>query len=237
MSEIILYFFYQHLIPPFCLIYHKIVDLPNSLSYTYLTSSPAPSQKDEIGNIQKEDNMSKTQEIIDYLNQEMPEGFESLSKREEVLYKLIEALKEVDEELQELQTWSAKLKVDKIKATKKIIELMGKARWVLSEEGTEIMVDVVHYGERSYPQGPYMVKVYTERDHKIDVEAYEKVKDRLRPLYNPVKETISYRTSEGTLNQIYKDIYKHGSHEDMMLVRSFLIAKDATPKVEIKPNV
>lgn len=120
----------------------------------------------------------------------------------------------------------------KVKLERQLIEDMGRATFILDDEGKYIMTEMSHEGVKQHVVGKYKFKIKTDYNISVNKEEYEIVKYALRSEFNPVVEKVSLSIN----NKLLKDVEKYGSDDDKTLLQQFIVKTPAKPYVSIEAN-
>jgi hypothetical protein len=122
----------------------------------------------------------------------------------------------------------ADLKLAKEKLENFILELIGSVEYVDDE-----IVNISHAGSKTHNSGRYKITVTTDYNYKINKEAYEQLKEKISPEFDPVIKEEKYRVSKN----IYFALDKFGSIEEKKARDKFITLEFAKPRIEVKKNV
>lgn len=78
-------------------------------------------------------------------------------------------------------------------------------------------------GSKSYKHSNHTVRITTGLNHTLDKTQFERLKDIVKPKFNPVKEIMKYEINKKAL----RDCLEFGTQDDKFLQSQFIIS---TPK-------
>ena len=130
-------------------------------------------------------------------------------------------------ELNRINFLIADLTLQKKKLTKHICAKLGIAKY--DTDGNINWVE--HDGQQSKEIGRFSATFTTKSGYKVDAKEYKILKSRIRPEFNPIRETIKLDVVKKKLD----DVHNYGSAEDIALLNEFLTMKYSDASITLTP--
>ncbi len=141
---------------------------------------------------------------------------------EDLMYDHLKNLETVNFQLAEL-----KLIKEKIEA--KILSLSGRVTYSDNETIASIDKD----GAETHFYGKYKVTIGTSYIYSIDKDEYAVLKNRISPLYCPIKEVVKVEVDKRKL----RECERYASEDELLVLSQIITKKFAKPTVKITANI